>query len=128
MLGAMVGVGRLRPGAAAKLGEVPGSARAVGNANLRSLGLENVELKGASFNAGAKQLQKAGFQRLPDTATGRRVFVHPENGTRVLYDSSRALSPGQKPHWHVQDVTGKDLGASGRVTRSSAGAAHIPGR
>lgn len=129
VLGAMVGVGRLRPVAAAKLGEVPGSARAVANSNLRNLGLENVDLKGASFNSGAKQLQKAGFQRLPDTATGRRRFVHPQTGAKVAYDGvPSALVKGQKPHWHIESGNARKLSADGRVVKGSEPRAHIPSK
>lgn len=129
VLGAVVAAGRLKPGVAAKLGEVPGSARAVANANLRSLGLENVNLKGASFNSGAKQLEKAGFRRLANTETGRREFVHPKTGTKVAYDGAPpALTKCQEPHWHIQSSNGHRLSADGRVVEMGEPRAHVRAR
>lgn len=100
--------------------------RESGLAKLKGLGLENVELAGRSFNSGRKALEKAGFEWKRTTPTGRREFVNKETGARVSYDSGKALTPGQKPHWHIDDRGGFRSSRSGRCVLHSAPAAHIP--
>jgi RHS repeat-associated protein len=105
-----------------------GKAIAVGKANLRALGLEGVNLSGKSYNAGRKALEKAGFTLEETTSTGRKVFVNTKTGARVNFDSGKALAPGQKPHWHVQDSAGNNYGRTGRAVASDERAAHIPAK
>jgi RHS repeat-associated protein len=102
------------------------SCRSVGAQNLRNLGLEGVDLAGSSFNRGSKQLRAAGFECVGKTSTGRQVFRHPTTLTEVYYDSRRALSPGQQPHWHIRDAGGQAYNRSGRAVSRAEGAGHIP--
>ena len=101
---------------------------AKGAEKLRELGLKGVDLAGKSYNAGRKVLEKAGFVLVRVTATGRKVFRHPETGAEVLYDSGKALAPGQKPHWHIRDRAGGCYDRSGRLVPSDVGAGHIPAK
>ncbi|MEL6761287.1 MAG: hypothetical protein AAFP04_12925 [Myxococcota bacterium] len=100
--------------------------RESGLAKLKELGLENVQLAGRSFNSGRKALEKAGFEWTKTTPSGRRVFSNSKTGAKVSYDSGKALSPGQKPHWHIDDRGGFRYSRSGRRVLHSAPAAHIP--
>jgi len=108
-------------------GKSAGGMRSVGRATLRRLGLEGVDLAGRSFGSGRKQLEKAGFRLDRVTPTGRRVFVHPRTGAQVAFDSGKALSAGQKPHWHIMDEAGRKHSRTGRVVDPSDMAGHIPG-
>ncbi|MEQ9500195.1 MAG: RHS repeat-associated core domain-containing protein [Deltaproteobacteria bacterium] len=101
-------------------------ARNCGREVLRALRLEAVKLSGKSFNSGKKSLEKAGFELIETTKTGRQVFAHPESAGRVYFDSGKALAPGQKPHWHIVDGAGNKVSRTGRIVDSSEGAAHIP--
>ena len=87
----------------------------VGASVLRKLGLKDVELAGASYNAARKSLEEAGFVLKETTSTGRRVFVNAETGVIVTYDSGRALAEGQQVHWTIQDKAGRYFRRSGRL-------------
>ncbi len=94
--------------------------------NLRDLGLDGVELAGASLNRGRRQLLAAGFVEAETTATGRVVFRHPTRGSEVFFDSGKALVGHQKPHWHVRDRGGRAFDRGGREVERAEGAGHIP--
>lgn len=102
------------------------SCKAKGKANLRDLGLATVELSGKSYNSGRKALQELGFELVERTATGRRVFVNIKTGARVFFDSGKALTPLQKPHWHIVDIGGRKFSRSGRILTRGDYGGHIP--
>ena len=121
------GPGGLRSGA----GRALGKASAAGRTQLARMGLEDVELAGASYNSGRKQLEAAGFKHTETTSTGRQVFVNEETGARVTYDSGKALTSQQKPHWTIQDRAGQFYDRSGRAVQGASppmGGRHIKGR
>jgi hypothetical protein len=103
-----------------------GSMGAQALQNLQRMGLQDVNLAGASFNSGRKALEDAGFVWKETTATGRQVFNNAKTGAQVFYDSGDALVGEQSPHWHIQDNAGVNYDRSGRVVDSSENAAHIP--
>lgn len=118
-------------GYGAGAGRAVGKFSAAGRASLAKMGLEDVELAGTSFNAGRKQLEAAGFKHVETTETGRQVFVNQETGARVTYDSGKALTSQQKPHWTIQDKAGQFYDRSGRIVQGPSppmGGRHIPGR
>ena len=106
------------PGAGAVIGagrQVLGLGAAVkGQANIRQMGLGNVNLGGKSFNAGRKALEKSGFVLQRTTATGRKIFRNPKTGATITHDSGKALGAGQNPHWTIQDKGGQFYNRSGR--------------
>ncbi len=95
--------------------------------NLQRMGLEDVELANATFNAGRKQLEAAGFLWTETTTTGRQVFVNSKTGAEVYYDSGKALVGEQKPHWHIRDSAGTSYNRSGNPVGRDEEAGHIPG-
>lgn len=98
--------------------------------NLRRLGLKCINLAGKSYNSGRKALEKRGFVLNRTTKTGRKIFVHPEKGTIITYDSGKALGAGQKPHWTIQDRGGQYYNRCGRPVSGPnppMGGKHIPG-
>jgi hypothetical protein len=108
---------------------VHNNCASVAAANLRAIGLADVELAGASYGAGRKALESAGYVLKDVTETGRKVFVHP-NGGRVTYDSGAALTSAQQNHWTIQTAAGDFLSRSGRVIYGPSppmGGKHIPG-
>ena len=112
-------------------GRALGKASAAGRTQLARMGLEDVELAGSSYNAGRKQLEAAGFKHTETTATGRQVFVNEETGARVTYDSGKALTSQQKPHWTIQDKAGQFYDRGGRVVQGTSppmGGRHIKGQ
>jgi hypothetical protein len=92
------------------------------------MGLRDVDLAGASFNTGRKQLEDAGFKLVETTPTGRKVFENPKTGAKVSYDSGGALVGDQKSHWHIRDSAGRAYDRGGRVVKSGEDAAHIPAK
>jgi len=106
------------------LGE--GGMKGQAGSNLEAMGLRDVELAGASFNTGRKQLENAGFKWVETTPTGRKVFENPKTGAKVYYDSGGALVGDQKPHWHIVNSSGDVHDRSGRVAEPGTNAAHIP--
>jgi RHS repeat-associated protein len=116
-----------RPGASAPRAQARrGTVSRGGQVALARLGLKEVNLTHASYNAGRKLLENAGFQHVETTKTGRQVFVNPKTGARVYYDSGGALVGNQKPHWHITDAGGQGYDRSGRAVDSSSNAGHIP--
>ncbi|MFD1001330.1 RHS repeat-associated core domain-containing protein [Ohtaekwangia kribbensis] len=96
-------------------------------AKLKELGLENVSLRGKSYNAGKKKLEEAGFKYVETTETGRRKFIHPEKKTEVFYDgTSKSLVGRQDPHWHIKDKHGRKYGATGLPAERDKFGGHIP--
>lgn len=93
---------------------------------LKKLGLEGVELAGKSYNSGRKALEAAGFVLDHTTSTGRKAFVSAETGAQVFYDSGKALTRGQKNHWHILDEAGNRLNRSGRIIEPGDIGGHIP--
>jgi hypothetical protein len=110
------------------VGDIEGGGGMKGQAgrNLESMGLRDVDLAGASFNTGRKQLEDAGFKLVETTPTGRKVFENPKTGAKVYYDSGGALVGDQNPHWHIVNSRGNVHDRSGRVVEPSTNAAHIP--
>jgi RHS repeat-associated protein len=102
------------------------SCRAQAAQNLRDMGLEGVTLAGASYNRGRGHLQRAGFNHVETTATGRQVFQNSRTGARVFFDSGAALVGNQRPHWHITDAAGNSYDRSGRVVPPGSQSAHIP--
>jgi len=93
---------------------------------LKQLGLEGVQLRGASFNAGKKRLEAAGFKLHETTETGRITFVHPQTGAQVHYDgTSGSLAGNQDPHWHIQDRGGQKYGETGLPADQDKTGGHI---
>ena len=78
-----------------------GGMKAKALEELEKMGLRDVELYGASFNSGRKHLEDAGFVWVKTTETGRREFENPKTGVQVFFDSGKALTGDQKPHWHI---------------------------
>ena len=67
--------------------------------------LRGIDLRGKSFNAGRKLLEGAGFKLAEITKRGRKVFTHAVfKHIKISFDSGKALWPGQKVHWHIQDA------------------------
>jgi len=95
--------------------------------NLKRMGLEDVDLYGASFNTGRKRLEGAGFEWKETTDTGRQVFKNPTTGAEVYYDSGDALVGNQGPHWHIRDSAGISYDRNGRPVTASDESGHIPG-
>jgi len=75
---------------------VHNACKQVASANLKRLGLEGVDLHGKSYNSGRKSLENNGFHLSEITKTGRKTFENPRTGTKVHFDSGKALFPGQK--------------------------------
>jgi RHS repeat-associated protein len=125
-----LGAGGIGGGSGA--GRAIGKFKAAGSANLAKAGLNNVELAGASFNAGRKQLEKAGFELAETTETGRKIFINKQTGARVTYDGTpKSLTNEQGPHWTIQDKGGQFLDRSGRPVEGPSppmGGRHIRGR
>jgi RHS repeat-associated protein len=100
------------------------------NKKMKDLGLDGVNLRGKSFNAGRKKLESKGFKFKEKTETGRMTFVNPKTGTEVHFDgvkkSNGALVGDQKPHWHIQGKGGEKYGADGRPADSDKFGGHIP--
>ena len=75
-----------------------GGFRGQGAANLREMGLEDVELAGKSYNSGRRSLEGAGFELVETTSTGRKVFRNAKTGAEVYWDGTpKSLAPGQDP-------------------------------
>lgn len=98
-------------------------ARASARANMRRMGLENIDIGGKSYNSGRKALEAKGFRYEGQTPSGRQVFYNPKTGATVSYDPA---SGGRPAHWHITDVSGLTYSRYGNVVHSSEGAAHIP--
>jgi RHS repeat-associated protein len=93
---------------------------------LKKLGLEGVDLRGKSFNAGKKKLEAAGFKLTGKTKTGRKTFTHPITGTKVHFDgTSKSLAGNQAPHWHIEGAGGK-FGSNGVSAELDKFGGHIP--
>ena len=105
-----------------------GSMSAQGLQNLQRLGLQDVDLAGASFNGGRKALEDAGFTWSETTERGRRVFQNAKTGARVFYDSGDALVREQISHWHIRDSAGRAYDRTGRVVDTSEDSGHIPSK
>jgi hypothetical protein len=95
----------------------------VNKQNLESLGLDNINLHGRSYNSGRKILERAGFVR-STTTTGRIDFtkVVKDRKITVSFDSGKALAYKQSPHWHIlKDGSGK-YNAKGKFGKNE----HVP--
>jgi len=102
------------------------SCKAAAKAKLRELGLDGVKLAGKSFNSGRKALEDAGFKLVEITKTGRKTFANSKTGAKVHFDSGKALTPFQKPHWHIYDKGGAAISRSGKIVPDGKYAGHIP--
>ena len=103
-----------------------GAFRLQGIRNLTKLGLQEVQLANQTYNAGRKSLEATGFILTEVTKTGRKVFTNSKTGAQVMYDSGKALAPGQKPHWHIKDSAGQGYTRGGNACSSDDNAGHIP--
>jgi len=127
-------------------GTMRAQAEAARAANLESLGLQNLDLRGKTLERGANALYRRGFRldKIDISGNNRELaqpydsctagswgrfwhFSNPSTGTRVIWDrgnSASTFNETARPHWTIQQGNRHFDGFGNSVPKHS-GSAHI---